>query len=134
MGSALSFYFVYDFCLGPQFPALLVYFLRFIPILILLAIGIIITTVRFAIAELIIIVLYLTLPNSMNAYICRQYKKMQTPFPGVWLVLLLQSTLTIHTSMAVLNCPTIHTVHENSKMVSRRVVADSSLTPIFLPN
>ena len=47
MSSALSFYFVYDFCLGPQFSAISAYFIRFIPFLVSVAVTIPVIVFRY---------------------------------------------------------------------------------------
>ena len=81
VSSALSFYFIYDFCLYNKMSPLISYFLRYLP----LFVAAITTTVMFIMR--------------------RRLKKHALPWHGLWWIVLLLYTHILHTSMSILNCP-----------------------------
>lgn len=82
VGSALGLYFPYDFCLHPNMPALGSYTLRYIPILLLL------------------------LLTPLLLYV-RAKKLRPRHWHGLWWLLLLLYTPTVHTSVSLLDCPAL---------------------------
>lgn len=81
ISSALSFYFVYDFCLYSNMKPLVSYFIRYLP----LFLAIIVVCTWFAL---------------MN-----RFRKKTLKWDGLWWIVLLMYTHVIHTSMSILNCP-----------------------------
>ena len=47
LSSALSFYYLYDFCLGPQFSALLLYFIKLLPSLVTILVAVPLILIRY---------------------------------------------------------------------------------------
>ncbi|XP_065899095.1 uncharacterized protein [Dysidea avara] len=85
LGSLLSFYFPYDFCLFHEMDAVLAYGLRYIPI----STTGIVTVLLFSINKICLI------------------RKWKFSWDGVWTLIILQYSHVVYTSMSILNCPVI---------------------------
>jgi hypothetical protein len=81
ISSALSFYFIYDFCLYSSMSALVSYFIRYLPLFILVITAMVVIGIR------------------------RYLKKHALSWHGLWWIVLLMYTHVLHTSMSILNCP-----------------------------
>ena len=80
ISSLLALYFPYDFCLHGSISALLIYLLRYVPLLVIIP--------------------------TLVVMVCIVYhKKIRlTEWYGVWVLVLLTYTQVVHTSMSILNC------------------------------
>jgi hypothetical protein len=81
ISSALSFYFIYDFCLYSDMSPLVSYFLRYLPLFLAIA------TVTFWSA------------------LMSKFTKKTVAWHGLWWIILLMYSHVLHTSMSILNCP-----------------------------
>ena len=83
VSSLLALYFPYDFCLHGTMSALLIYLLRYVPLLV-------------------------TTPTVMVIIGIVYHKKIRfAEWYGVWLLILLMYTQVVHTSMSILNCSAV---------------------------
>ena len=83
VSSALSFYFIYDFCLYSDMSPIVSYFIRYLPLLLA------IVTV------------------SIWCLVMTKIIKRTVSWHGIWWIILLMYTHLLHTSMSILNCPRI---------------------------
>ena len=83
VGSGLSFYFVYDFCVYNEMGPFLSYLLRYLPLLVAVVV------------------------SSAMLVLRRCLQKHAVPWHGLWWMVLLLYTHVLHTSVSILNCPAL---------------------------
>ena len=110
---ALSFYFVYDFCVYSSLSPLVSYFIRFIPFFTSLLVCPIVIVARY---------ICMCLAQSSQKYLIYYVPKSKLFFPshcfffcrkclkkhrrhGLWWIILLQYPHIVYTAMSILNCP-----------------------------
>ena len=94
ISSALSFYFIYDFCLYSNMSPLVSYFLRYLPFFLAIA------TVTFWSA------------------LMSKFTKKTVAWHGLWWIILLMYSHVLHTSMSILNCPILPETDSSDASVS----------------
>lgn len=131
MSSATSLYFVYDFCVHRSLNPLLSYFLRYLPLLTALSVFPVIWLIRllasccmfdnpvlFQIDFILII-----------RKCARKKWKLLRKHSFWWMIILLYSHV-VHTSMSILNCPSVPDLSGHEAFVSSLSLNHTGLSPL----
>ena len=130
MSSGLSFYFVYDFCLYPNMSPLVSYFIRYLPLFTAIIVCPIILAIRLYIIHACPSP-HLT-AHSLSFFRWQWFKHSHhSQWHGLWWILLLMYTHTVHTSMSILNCPRLPNENKEFSNVCNQtlIFVSNSVTP-----
>jgi hypothetical protein len=103
ISSALNFYFVYDFCLYENLSPVVSYFLRLLPFLEALLLLPPVAIFRWVCEVLS----FQWLDGMLSCCGHREKKMMMLKHHGIWWIVLLLYAHLIHTSISILNCPSL---------------------------